>query len=176
MNRHPGGAEHTRRMLSLAVLPAGSRILDLGAGAGEAVELMAECGYRAEGIDREPRSELVRRGDLLHTDYPDGTFDAVLSQCAFFVSGDVRGALRESARILCPKGMLLLSDVFFEDPEALLREAGFTILKAENMTPQWREYYLEALWHDDCDCGPLPKGKSEYWMLIGKKEEKDGSD
>ena len=34
MNRHPGGEEHTRRMLALAALPAGSRVLDLGAGAG----------------------------------------------------------------------------------------------------------------------------------------------
>ena len=174
MNRHPGGAEHTCRMLSLAALPAGSRILDLGAGAGEAVKLIAELGYQAEGIDREPRSALVCRGDLLHTDYPDGSFDAVLSQCAFFVSGDVRSALRESARLLRPEGMLLLSDVFFEDPEALLKETGFAVVNAENMTPLWREYYLEALWRGDCDCGPLPKGKSEYWMLIGKKEGQDG--
>ena len=176
MRSHPGGEAHTRRMLALAELPAGASILDLGAGAGETLSLLRAESFSARGIDLEPRGAAVERGDLLHAGFPDGSFDAVLSQCAFFVSGDVRGALRESARILCPKGMLLLSDVFFEDPEALLREAGFTILKAENMTPQWREYYLEALWHDDCDCGPLPKEKSEYWMLIGKKEEKDGSD
>ena len=35
MNGHPGGIEHTRRMLMLADLPAGARILDMGAGSGE---------------------------------------------------------------------------------------------------------------------------------------------
>ena len=170
MNRHPGGEEHTRRMLSLAALPVGSRILDLGAGAGEAVQIMGDLGYCAEGIDLQPRAEHVHRRDLLHTEYPDGTFDAVLSQCAFFVSGDVRGALQESARLLRPQGLLLISDIFFEDPEPMLKEAGFTVLKMEDMTPQWREYYLEALWRGDCGWASLPKGNSKYWMLIGKKE------
>ena len=32
----------------------------------------------------------VEQGDLLRTGFPAGSFDAVLSQCAFFVSGDVR--------------------------------------------------------------------------------------
>ena len=48
MNGHPGGAEHTRRMLALAELPAGARVLDMGAGAGEAVAVLSSLGYRAE--------------------------------------------------------------------------------------------------------------------------------
>ena len=40
MNGHPGGIAHTRHLLDLASLPAGARILDLGAGAGESVLLM----------------------------------------------------------------------------------------------------------------------------------------
>ena len=97
MNRHPGGEEHTRHMLALAALPEGARILDLGAGAGESVELLRALGYDAAGIDLEPRSDSVQKGDLLHTGYPDASFDGVLSQCAFFLSGDVPGAFREEA-------------------------------------------------------------------------------
>lgn len=170
MNGHPGGEAHTRRMLELAGLPAGAKVMDLGAGAGETVALLRILGFRAEGIDLSPRSPLVARGDLLHSAYPDGSFDAVISQCAFFVSGDLPGALREACRLLRPGGKLLLSDLFFASPEQLLRQAGFAILCAEDLTEAWRGYYLEALWRDDAPCCEIPRGKSSYWMLIGRKD------
>ena len=169
MNSHPGGAAHTRRMLELSGLGPGARILDLGAGAGETVALLRELGYEASGLDLAPRSSSIQQGDLLHTGYPNGSFDAVLSQCAFFVSGDVPGALRESCRLLRPGGLLLLSDVFFTPPEPLLTEAGFALLTVEDMTPQWKEYYIDALWRGDTLCCDLPRGKCSYWLLIGKK-------
>ena len=169
MKGHPGGLEHTRHMLDLAELQAGASVLDMGAGAGEALALLRELGFDAKGIDLEPRSEAVERGDFLHTPYPDGRFDAVLSQCAFFVSGDQKGALREAYRLITPGGLLLLSDVFFEDPAALLRDAGFSVLRAEDMTALWRAYYLEALWRDDGPVCEIPHGKCTYWLLTGRK-------
>lgn len=175
MNGHPGGEEHTRRMLSLAALPAGVRILDLGAGAGESLALLRGLGYAAAGLDLEPRSDLLERGDLLRAPYPDGSFDAVMGECSFFVSGDQAGALREAHRLLRPGGKLLLADVFFAPPEPLLAAAGFALLRAEDMTAQWREYYLEALWRGDGPCCSIPRGKCSYWLLIGQKEERDGS-
>ena len=170
MNSHPGGPEHTRRMTDLAQLPPGARVLDMGAGAGESVQLMRSLGLDAHGIDLEPRGEAVERGDFLHAPYPDGSFDAVLSQCAFFVSGDRAGALREALRLLRPGGLLLLSDVFFEEPTALLRAAGFTVTHAEDVTPLWRAYYIDALWRDECPCCELPRGRCCYWLLIGRKD------
>lgn len=169
MRGHPGGEAHTRRMLALAKLPEGARVLDMGAGAGEAVALSRNWGLDALGLDREPRGGNVARGDFLHAAYPDGSFDAVLSQCAFFVSGDQAGALREARRLLRPGGTLLLSDVFFEDPVGLLRAAGFEIAHAEDMTALWREYYLEALWLDGAPCYGIPRGRCEYWLIIGRK-------
>ena len=104
---------------------------------------------------------------MLHTVFPDAGFDAVLSQCAFFASGDQPGALREARRLLKPGGKLLLSDLFFEDPVALLR--------AEELTPLWRAYYFDALWRGDAPCCAVPRGKSSYWLLIAQKEEQNGS-
>ena len=169
MKRHPGGEGHTRRMLELAALPPGARVLDLGAGAGESLELLRALGYAARGLDLSPRSPLVERGDLLCTGLPSGSFDAVLSQCAFFVSGDVSGALKEAHRVLKSGGKLLLSDVFFEAPAPLLERAGFALLRSEDMTDAWREYYLGALWRgENCGC-EIPRGKCRYWLIIAGK-------
>ena len=169
MNGHPGGEAHTLRMLELAELPRGARVLDMGAGAGEALRLLRALGFDAAGVDLAPRGEGVEQGDFLHLSCPDGTFDAVLSQCAFFVSGNLPGALREARRILKPGGKLLLSDVFFEAPLPLLEREGFPVLHSEDLTPQWREYYLEALWREETDCCALPKGKCGYWLLIAER-------
>ena len=163
MKSHPGGLEHTRRLLELAALPAGASVLDMGAGAGETLALLRSLGYAARGLDLAPRSAEVEKGDFLRAPFPDGGFDAVISQCAFFVSGNQRGALREAN--------MLLSDLFFEAPEPLLRSAGFSLLHAEDMTPLWREYFFEALWRDGAPCCAVPKGKSSYWLLIAGKEK-----
>ena len=175
MKGHPGGEAHTLRMLELAALPAGASMLDMGAGSGESLTLLRELGYTAHGIDLAPRSALVEQGDFLCAPFPAGSFDAVLSQCAFFVSGDVPGALREARRILKSGGKLLLSDVFFSPPLPLVEQAGFRVLHAEDMTAAWREYYLEALWREETDCCSLSRGKCSYWLLIAQKEEQNGS-
>ena len=115
----------------------------------------------------ETRLSLV---ELLRAPYDGGSFDAVLSQCAFFLSGDVPAALREAHRLLRPGGKLLLSDVEFSPLRPLAEAAGFTVLHDEDLTALWREYYLESLWWDEtpCPCG-IPRGRCGYRMLIAEK-------
>ena len=170
MNGHPGGTEHTRHMLELADLPAGTGVLDMGAGAGEAVALLNSLGDRAEGIDLWPRADWIREGNFLSAPCPDESFDAVLSQCAFFVSGDAEGALREAWRLLKPGGKLMLSDVEFAPLRPAVEAAGFRILADEDLGAAWKEYYIETIWRGEiCDC-ELPKGKCGYRLLIAEKE------
>ena len=166
MTRHPGDTAH---LIALARLQPCARVLDLGAGDGDGVRLLRSLGYNAVGVDRIAAAPDVEAGDLLRTRFPDGSFDAVMSECAFFVAGDVPGALRESARLLVPGGTLLLADVFFEPPEPLLEAAGFRIAVKEDWTKAWQEYYLRSIWEGTAEPCPGAKGKSQYWMLIGRK-------
>ena len=165
MTRHPGD---TKRLIALADLQPGARVLDLGAGDGDGVRLLRLLGYDACGVDRRAAPD-VDEGDLLRTGFADASFDAVMSECAFFVSGDMPSALRESARLLKPGGTVLLADVFFEPPEPLLEAAGFRVTAKEDWTGAWREYYLRSIWEGTAETCPIPKGKCQYWMLIGRK-------
>ncbi len=170
MKGHPGGMEHTRRLVELGNLRQGAKVLDFGAGAGESLALLKELGHCPQGIDLEPRGDGVRQGDFLRTPFADGSFDAVLSQCSFFVSGDVPGAFREAARLLKPGGVLMLSDVCpVEDSLAALAEqAGLLARYREDMTAQWRQYYIQGIWDGTMDC--MPRGRKFcYELLIARK-------
>ena len=163
---HPGGEEHSRYLIALSFLPPPAKWLDMGAGDGSAVRLLRKLGYEAKGIDLNPRGEDVTAGDYLNPPYPAGSFDGILSQCSFYVSGDVPGALKQAGNLLRKGGKLVFSDVT-EDVVLLLnqtRQAGFAVRHLEDLTDQWREYYLEALWTQDNVC--LPRGKKFTYVLF----------
>ena len=163
---HPGGEKHSRYLIELAFLDPGSKWLDMGAGDGSAVRLLRSLGYGAEGIDLDPRGKDVVRGNYLHSPWQDDFFDGILSQCSFYVSGDVSGALTEAARLLRKGGKLVFSDVT-ENVVGLLndcRQAGFAVRHLEDLTEDWKEYYLEALWTQDDVC--LKPGKKFSYVLF----------
>lgn len=172
MNRHPGGEAHTRKLLEKASLPKGAEILDMGAGDGGAVRLLSAQGYHAVGIDLKPRGAGVFEGNLLKTGFSDKTFDAVLSQCAFHVSGDAKGAFMESARLLKKGGRLLFSDVWFEGGEALkelLEACGYRILYLEDMTELWKAYYIEGIWNGTITPDCSVKKHCRYYAVTAER-------
>lgn len=163
---HPGGEDHSRYLIELAFLEKNTKWLDMGAGDGGTVRLLRSLSYKAEGIDLEPRGNEVHRGNYLKCPWQDEFFDGIISQCSFYVSGNVPGALKEAARLLRKGGKLVFSDVT-ENVVALLgqvRQAGFAVRHLEDLTDQWKEYYLEALWTQDNVC--LPQGKKFSYVLF----------
>ena len=168
MKSHPGGEEHTLRMLKLSGLTPPAGILDMGAGAGESVLLLNKLGYRSEGIDLSPESDVVRQGDFLCSRLPSESYDGILSQCSFYVSQNPELALSEAYRMLRPGGVMMVSDVWFSDAVKMVEKAGFRMVFREDMTPRWREYYLTALWSEEnvpCNIG----GHCTYELLICSK-------
>ena len=115
------------------------------------------------------------KGNFLHAPFPEGRFDAVISQCAFYVSGDPARALEESFRLLKAGGLLLLSDVAFDPLRSQAEAAGFRVLWEEDMTPLWKEYYIEALWQGVPLCDTVPKKKCAYTALVCRKDVERGS-
>ena len=167
---HPGGEKHSRYLIELSFLEAPCKWLDMGAGDGSTVRLLRGLGYAAEGIDRNPRGKDVVRGDFLETPWQDGFFDGIISQCSFYVSGDVPGALQEAGRLLGKGGKLVFSDVTENVVELLnqCRSAGFAVRHLEDLTDDWKEYYLEALWKEDNVC-LMPGKKFSYVLFVCEK-------
>ena len=163
---HPGGEQHSRYLIELAFLERGSKWLDMGAGDGSAVRLLRELGHEAVGIDIAPRGGDVMEMDFLHSSFEAASFDGILSQCSLYVSGDVASGLKEAGRLLKKGGKLVFSDVT-ENVVGLLtqcRAAGFAVRHIEDLTDQWKEYYLEALWTQENVC--LPRGKKFSYVLF----------
>jgi arsenite methyltransferase len=119
----PGGVALTDHAVALARLRPGAVALDLGCGAGATVERLTDrYGLTAVGVDpsttliaaaraRRPDLPLVRgRGERLPL--PDGAFDAVFTECVLSLAADPAAVLAETARVLRPGGVLVLSDLY----------------------------------------------------------------
>ena len=116
--------EGTARALYDAVLDAiaigrGTRLLDVGCGAGMAAMLAAARGAAVTGVDasdellaiareRVPDAEF-RRGDLESLPVPDAAFDAVTGFNAFQYAGAPATALREARRAARPGAPVVIA-------------------------------------------------------------------
>lgn len=111
---HPGGDQATEALLDRAEVDAGSRLLDIGCGAGTALEIANKRGAKTVGLDRHPTGSRMVRADMRELPFRAHRFDAVLGECVLCLSPDFGGTLEEIGRVLKPEGRLALSDVTVE--------------------------------------------------------------
>ena len=150
-------------------LPAGARVLDMGAGSCPYRPLFAHCRYQTQdftGLD----DEQLRHGSYGSIDYrcdiaavpvADGEFDAILCTEVLEHVREPIKAVREMARILKPGGRLMLTaplgsgihqepyhyyggytPYWFQD---FLVEAGFSRVKVEANAGSFNFFAQEAL-------------------------------
>jgi Methylase involved in ubiquinone/menaquinone biosynthesis len=111
---HPGGREATNELLDRADVTAGTRVLDIGCGAGESLALARDRGARVVGIDQDPASDRAIRGEMTQLPVDEDSIGVVLAECVMCLAADRNRALAEAARAVEPGGRLALSDVVVE--------------------------------------------------------------
>ncbi len=134
----PGGLELTRKALSLAALPPGSFVLDIGCGTGVSLNLLVdECGFHAVGIDhsmllledarrRNPLGPFARASGAC-LPLADSALDAILAECSLSVMEDVDMTLEECFRVMKHGGLLLIHDVYARAPDGAQSLRGLPI-------------------------------------------------
>jgi arsenite methyltransferase len=125
---HPGGVELTERLGRLLDLTPRSRVLDVAAGKGtSALFLATRFGCEVTGIDYGPHNVeeagrnakargldgrvSFRQADAERLPFADGSFDAVICECAFCTFPDKPAAASEFARVLGAGGQVGFSDL-----------------------------------------------------------------
>ena len=110
---HPGGTEATVRLLDRADVGSGTRLVDVGCGAGDALTVARKRGADVVGIDPSSTADPTVRGDATALPVRNGSVDVVLAECALCLT-DLPVALEEVHRVLNDRGRLALSDVVVE--------------------------------------------------------------
>jgi len=128
---HPGGLALTLRALQLSGLHQGRRILDLGCGSGESLQLLHSLGFDAIGVDvkavnanghpmfREQAHRICASSAALP--FAAGSFDGILAECSLSVMEERDQVLNECSRVLAPGGRLIISDLYARNPAAINR-------------------------------------------------------
>ena len=125
----PGGFRITKKAMEKWKLPQGSKVLDIGCGLGETMELLVkEYGYQCSGIDLSMArvKEGKTRNPNLDISYGDGefldgfssfSFDGVLMECTLSLINLPDEALHEAYCVLKKGGRLFLSDLYIKNPD-----------------------------------------------------------
>jgi ubiquinone/menaquinone biosynthesis C-methylase UbiE len=128
ITKHMGGLEATRELLKLCKVDDSDYLLVLGSGNGvSAIKIHRMTGCRVVGIDiskdmverarekLEPGVEFVV-GDAENIDFPDNTFDVVISESVTGFTDKTR-SIPEYHRVLKDGGYIGLNEVtWLEDP------------------------------------------------------------
>ena len=159
-------------------LPDGGKGLDVGCGSGALAIACAKRNPKAAfiGIDRwgkeyasynkplcesNARAEGVnnvsfQRGDATHLDFPDESFDAVVSNYVYHnIPGDRQAYLLETLRVLKKGGMFAIHDIFsksrYGDMQAFvkkLKDMGYADVRLIDTTDgtwitKWESVWME---------------------------------
>lgn len=122
-----GGLERGRRFAPIiaGVLPEQAQVLEIGVGTGAIALPLLDLGFDVVGVDiahsmlvraRDRCGARVAQADAAHLPVASESRDAVVAAWVLHVAGDRESVLAEAARVLRPRGRLLVvcADAVYE--------------------------------------------------------------
>jgi SAM-dependent methyltransferase len=108
-----------RHVLERVAVGRGTKVLDMGCGAGRFCRIAADRGAHVSGLDvtatfveiareRVPTGDF-RVGDIEHLPWPDQSFDVVTGFNSVIFAADIAGALREARRVARPGASIAIT-------------------------------------------------------------------
>jgi SAM-dependent methyltransferase len=117
-DRRPDSVQLRQRSYELLQVGPGSRVVDVGCGAGTAVVELAAIGADAVGIDASDEAVAFARehhpdcrfevGDAHRLPFPDGSLDGYRAEKLYHALDDPDKACAEARRVLGPGGRIVL--------------------------------------------------------------------
>lgn len=160
--KETGSAWETLLLQALKNAP-GNRVLDAGCGTGFLAMLLARNGWYVTAVDASmamiEQGQLIakemgltefvtfRMGDAQTTEFPDETFDAVVSRHSSWLFQDPESAYRTWVRLLRPGGILLNMDanwllpLWENEASAQFREDEAELVQRYG---QFQDYYHDS--------------------------------
>ncbi len=155
----PDVREAWRRLLLAAIPPPPARVVELGCGTGTLSQLLAEEGYRVDGLDFAPemvtraRAKLagftgatVEQGDAAEPTLPAAAYDVVLSRHVLWAMPDPAAALRRWVRLLAPGGRLVLIEGSWSTGAGLTAAQTVDLVVGADLDPELTLLDDPALW------------------------------
>lgn len=140
---------HLRRIDRLLPLQSGQRVLEVGCGRGHLTARLAERGVDVVGVDANPKAAEVAICDrVVHMraeglDFPDSSFDAVVSVHAIEHIPPLERALGEMARVLKAGGEALF--IYPAEPVKGLFAVPTSII-LHGTPAKARQVHIHKLW------------------------------
>lgn len=169
---HPGGADGTASLLSLAKPPNCRSILDLACGRGDSFSLLKQQYERITGVDLDiSQAEKWKTdfnvrlvcSDMKNLPFEDASFGTVLCECGLSLQfDDLSYVLTEAERVLEPEGLIFVSDFYrlSSNPDnqenkvlfdragwhQQLQSAGFELVDWRDRTKDWIAFRNRWIW------------------------------